>query len=183
MPEFTSDGLAVYAPAIARVFGAGVNYATTIKRWDRSTRRAPDGARDPSELLVRRVVFGAPDLRRATTAHNERLNLTVRHVNGRMRRRCLAHSKRLANHRASIALTYCWYNLVHVVSSINTTPAVAAGIVGHAWTLDEFMQAVLAAPPCALPPPTPIATRWQQLELLDLIDLIDGTVRVATLGL
>jgi IS1 family transposase len=156
MPQITSDGLMMYPQAIARAFGPGVDFAMTIKSWNTSRRR-PSGT--PSGGLTKTAVLGSPDLGMATTAHQERLNLTMRHANGRLRRRCLAFSKSLASHRAAAAIAYAHYNLCHVVRTLKKTPAERAGITDHCWTLEEFMDAVLSARPCAPPLPQPLRPR------------------------
>jgi hypothetical protein len=95
----------------------------------------------------------------ATTAHEERLNLTMRMANARLHRRTLAFSKTLASHEAAAALSYAHYNLCHKVRTLKTTPAVCAGIVDHPWTLEEFMEAILGAAPCELPETVPLRVR------------------------
>jgi len=154
MPQFTSDGLAAYVPAIARAFGAEADLGQTVKGYTDSRPGQPREA-----FLTKRAALGTPDLRSATTAHNERVNLTMRHVNGRMRRKCLSFSKRLANHCAAVALSYTHYNFCRVVRTLKATPAVCAGITNHTWTLAEFMDAVLSAAPCPLPDATPLRPR------------------------
>ena len=59
MPQITSDGLAMYAPAIARAFGPGVDFAMTVKAWDTSKRRRGDA--DPADgALLKVAVLGDP---------------------------------------------------------------------------------------------------------------------------
>lgn len=161
MPAMTSDGFAPYIPAIGKHMGPGVDYAQTIKNYRTGAARGPDHryepARDP--FITKRTVFGAPDIKRATTAHIERQNGTMRHHIGRMRRLCYAFSKSPAHHQAAIALCYAHYNLCWVPASLRTTPAMAAGLTDHIWELPEFMDAVLSAPPCEAPQKKPLAPR------------------------
>ena len=96
---------------------------------------------------------------KGTTSHLERQNLTMRHVNGRLRRLCLAFSKKLDNHRAAVALAYTWYNLGHVVKTLRVTPAMAAGVTDHVWTIAEFMEAALDLAPVEKPVAQPLAHR------------------------
>jgi|SRR6185369_6531126 len=79
------------------------------------------------------------------TSGVERYNLTARHVNGRMRRLCLAFSKTLRGHRACTALGVAAYNLTRIHSTIRVTPAMEAGLTDHVWEFGELVDAALAA--------------------------------------
>ncbi len=162
MPQITSDGLALYERPIGASFGPGVDYEQVIKNYRHGSNRGPDHRYEPArgiDFLTKRAVFGSPDMKRGTTAHLERQNLTMRHVNGRLRRLCLAFSKKIENHKAAVALAYSWYNFGHVVKTLRVTPAMAAGITDHVWTLEEFMFAALDAAPVAKPSAQPLAHR------------------------
>ena len=161
MPQITSDGLSAYVGAIGSSFGPGVDYGQTVKNYRTGSRRGPDHRYEPPRdpFLTKRVVFGDPDMKRATTAHVERNNLTMRHVNGRLRRLCLAFSKKLDNHRAAAALGFAWYNFGHVVKTLRVTPAMAAGVTDHVWTIEEFMETVLAEVDAGKPERQPLALR------------------------
>jgi len=147
MPQITTDGLALYEAAILLYFGYVVPYAKQIKRFANGGGR-PGFAEKFShakgvDLIEKRVVFGAPDLDRATTYAVERSNLTNRQWNARLHRRTLAFSKKLPNHRASIALAYVYRNLCHIPRDMRETPAMAAGVTDHVWGLDELMAMAL----------------------------------------
>jgi hypothetical protein len=102
----TSDAFAPYANAIGAAFGPGIDYAMTIKNYGRKGRRESgsdhpyEPPRDP--FITKKVVFGAPNLERASTAYIEQNNGTMRHHIGRMRRLCCAFSKKLDNHCAAV---------------------------------------------------------------------------------
>jgi IS1 family transposase len=134
VPRITSDGFAPYISAIRSCFGTNVDYAQTVK--------SPHRARGP--FFVRRRIYGEPDLSTVSTSYVERQNGTMRLRVGRLRRRCVAHSKKLANHRAAVALGYAWYNLGMVLATLKMTPAMAAGLTDHPWTHEEFMVVALA---------------------------------------
>ncbi|MDI1481456.1 transposase [Polyangium sp. y55x31] len=172
MPAMTSDGFAPYIAAVGASFGPGVDYAQTVKNYTKRGRREGpadhryEPPRDP--FITKKPVFGAPNLDRASTAYIERQNCTMRHFIGRMRRLCLAFSKKLANHRAAIALAYVHYNFCHVVSSLRVTPAMAAGITDHVWDLPELLDALLAAAPCAPPEKQLLAPRVPETTAREL---------------
>jgi hypothetical protein len=51
-----------------------------------------------------------------------------------------AFSKKIENHVASIALHYMHYNLCRIHQTLRVTPAMAAGISQHVWSVDEIVQ-------------------------------------------
>jgi hypothetical protein len=52
----------------------------------------------------------------------------------------LGFSKKLEHMAACIALYVAHYNYCRVHSSLNRTPAMAARIAGHPWTLEELLE-------------------------------------------
>ena len=170
MPQVTSDGLALYDSPLGKAFGVGVDYAQTIKNFTVLGERSPDHRYEPARepFITKRAVYGAPDLDRATTSHVERSNLTTRHSNGRMRRLCLAFSKRIEHHRAAAALRYTYGNFCWVIRTLRVTPAMQAGITDHVWTLGEFMETVLAEAPAPKPQPKPLAYRTPEVPAREL---------------
>ena len=161
MPQMTSDGFAPYITSIGASFGPSIDYAQTVKNYRSAAQRGPDHRYEPPRdpFITKKVVYGSPNMANASTAYVERNNGTMRHHIGRMRRLCLAFSKKLPNHRAAVALNYAWYNFGTVVKTIRVTPAMAAGLTDHIWTLEEFMDRVLAEVPQAKPVASPLAHR------------------------
>lgn len=161
MPQITSDGLANYEPAISKSFGPGVDYAQVVKTWQKGGHKGPDHRYEPPRepKMFKRAVLGAPSLSTATTAHVERNHLSMRHQNGRLRRLCLAFSKRPENHRAALALNYVWHNVGRVQRGMKITPAMAAKVTDHIWDYDEFLTAVMTAEPCDPPVKQPLTPR------------------------
>ncbi|XXU34660.1 transposase [Sorangium sp. So ce1000] len=157
----TSDGFSPYISAVGEFFGASAEYAQAIKDYRRSARKDDDYRYEPPRdpFIKKRAVYGAPDLEKASTSYVERNNGTMRHHIGRMRRLCLAFSKKLENHRAAVSLNYVHYNFCHTVKALRVTPAMQAGLTDHVWDLEEFMEAVLAAEPIPKPSAKPLAIR------------------------
>ncbi len=102
-------------------------------------------------------MLGAPRMELIGTPHVERYNLTQRHIVGRTRRLCLAFSKTKRGHEAAMALGIFAYNFVreHSALGLHVTPAMAAGLTDHPWTIAELVEAALAEPagekPVAVP--------------------------------
>jgi IS1 family transposase len=161
MPAVTSDGFAPYIYSLAKHFGFSIDYAQTVKHYTKGGRRDDDHRYEPPRdpFVTKHVVFGAPDLDGATTAHVERHNGTMRHIVGRMRRLVYAFSKKLENHRAALALSYSYYNFCWIPRTMRVTPAMAAGVAEHLYDLPEFMDALLSAQPCERPTARPLVPR------------------------
>ena len=50
-----------------------------------------------------------------------------------------AFLKKLENHAAAIALHFMYYNFGRKHQTLKTSPAVAAGIADHVWSLEELV--------------------------------------------
>ena len=107
-----------------------------------------------------RVIFGEPEAVLAlfgqSTAYVERTHLTMRLFNGRLVRQTLGFSKDLACYRASAAWEDAVYNLVRPLKTLRQevhdepgrrwrprTPAMAAGLTDHIWSLKELLTTVV----------------------------------------
>jgi hypothetical protein len=89
-------------------------------------------------------VFGFPIEELVSTSYVERQNLTMRMGIRRFTRLTNAHSKKLENHGAAVALHFAHYNLVRIHSTVRCTPAMAAGVSQHVWSMDELLDAAMA---------------------------------------
>jgi IS1 family transposase len=151
-PQVTSDGWAAYPEAIDLAFGAEVDFATLIKQYattpgnEAAVRYSPGKIRGTEKTVVR----GEPDESKISTSYVERFNLTTRMQSRRFTRLTNAFSKKLANHRAAVALQIAHYNFCRWHETIRCTPAMALGVTDHVWTIGELVEAALAAP---VPPP------------------------------
>jgi len=121
------------------VFGYGVDYCTETKYFAR-----------PGEFLPRRLIsirrrrrIGEPDMKLATTCHAERTNLSVRTFNRRFTRCTIGYSKKLDNLKHAVALFVWHFNFVRKHSAHGQTPAQAAGITNHAWTITDLLESAI----------------------------------------
>ncbi|XXR84110.1 IS1 family transposase [Sorangium sp. So ce394] len=154
VPQITSDGLALYVPAVEASFRGCADYAMVIKQYGHN--KSPDHRYEPARdanFIRKTAVFGAPDPKRMSTSGVERYHLTARHINGRKRRLALSFSKSLRSHRAAVALSVATYNLTRVHASLRVSPAMAAGIVAELWSVEDMVRAALAEPAAAPPVP------------------------------
>jgi hypothetical protein len=71
----------------------------------------------------------------------ERQNLSARMGTRRFTRWTNAFSKKFKNHCAAIMLWFAFYNFCRVHKTLRTTPAMAAGISDHIWSVREVLEA------------------------------------------
>jgi hypothetical protein len=58
--------------------------------------------------------------------------------NRRFTRLTNAFSKKIDNHRHALALFYMYYNFGRVHQTLRMTPAMAASVSDHIWTMEEI---------------------------------------------
>jgi hypothetical protein len=51
-----------------------------------------------------------------------------------------AFSRKIENHEAAVALHYMNYNFARVHQTLRVTPAMAAGVSDHVWSLEEIVD-------------------------------------------
>ncbi len=76
-----------------------------------------------------------------STSHAERCNLSVRLFTRRLTRLTLGYSKKIENHRYAIALFTAHFDFCRVHSAHKQTPAQAAGLTDHVWSVAELLSA------------------------------------------
>ena len=146
--QLTTDGLNWYLNAVEHAFGwNGADYAQLVKTYgavNTSDAKRYSPARITGALKV--PVFGRPVEKHVSTSYAERSNLTIRMQNRRYTRLTNAFSKKVENHGYSFALSMMHYNfcrahttLTRNATGIHTTPAMAAGLTDHVWTLAEVL--------------------------------------------
>ena len=137
-PQITTDAFPGYEEAVAATFGGDVDYVMMNKR--------------AGTYPIQR---GQPDLTQVTTNHIERCNLNVRTGLRRHTRRTSGHSKKLAHHRAAVALTIAHYNWCRIHEALQIPPALEYGLTDHVWSIAELIQEAVATPPELEPLPSP----------------------------
>jgi len=139
--QLTTDGYRPYLTAIPAIMGGRVDFATLVKVYGHGEE---DRGYSPGTVIdtVETVQLGNPDKHRICTSHVERHNKTLRMQIRRLTRLTDAHSKKLENHKAAMALFLAYYNFCRVHSTIGTTPAVAARLTAETWSLAKLLQEV-----------------------------------------
>ena len=145
--QLTTDGFHPYRSAIPGTFGTTLDFAVLIKDYD----AAPEDRRrySPPEVVrvTVRIQTGNPDENQICTSHVERHNLTIRMQIRRMTRLTNGFSKKWENHEAALALFFAYYNFCRPHMTLTeaakghrkTTPAMAAGLTDHVWTVAELI--------------------------------------------
>lgn len=137
--QVSTDGHRAYALAMKGAFhGAPVDYGTVVKIY---AEPWGEGKYSPGVVTgaKREIVFGAPIREEISTSHAERQNLTMRMQMRRFTRLTNGFSKKLENHRLAVALHFVHYNFVRIHSALRITPAMAAGLTDHVWSLAEIV--------------------------------------------
>ncbi|MBI5395933.1 MAG: hypothetical protein HZA91_11605 [Verrucomicrobia bacterium] len=141
--QLSSDGLSAYVDAVERGFGAEVDYGQIVKTFSVVDLRANAACRySPADVVEveKTIVSGAPVVAKICTSHIEKQNHTLRMHCRRLTRLTNAFSKKLDNFKAAVALAFCYYNFVKVHKAVRMTPAMAAGIADHIWTVPELVK-------------------------------------------
>ena len=137
-PQISTDGWGPYPEAIWQAYGYAVDFGQVVKNYRTGAARGPDHryepARDP--FITRTVVAGDPARPDISTSLVERQNLQLRSCIKRMARLTNAYSKKKRNLDAAVSLHVFWYNYGTIHGALrNQTPAMAAGLTRHVWTL------------------------------------------------
>ncbi len=166
-PAIATDGNNSYPEAMLETWGTIPEYSG---RGRPPTRKIPDPDWKCIQIIkiksgrrligiTYKVVFGDTkevcDLMGINTAYIERTHLTSRQMNGRLVRKTLSFSKDAEIYKASCAWEDCVYNLARPNKSLQIeshqgsrrweprSPAMAAGLTDHIWTLKEILTSVV----------------------------------------
>jgi IS1 family transposase len=136
--RISTDGWQSYPICIEDAFGSGAKYGQIIKTFAEAEQ---PGRYGPPVLVnsQRRVLIGDFDQWEICTSHVERNNLSIRTFLRRFTRLALGFSKKLACLDAAVVLYVAHYNFCRPHGSLLGTPAMAARLTGHPWTLEELL--------------------------------------------
>lgn len=152
--QLSSDGYGAYQNAVRIAFGPNVDYGQIVKVYGND----PDDQKRYSPAVCTSckisAITGDPIPSLISTSYVERQNLNIRMGCRRFTRLTNAFSKKLENHIAAFSLYAMFYNYCRPHQTltkesgksgqrISTTPAMAAGLTDHAWTVDEMIRTVL----------------------------------------
>jgi IS1 family transposase len=137
--QLTTDGYKVYVDAVEGAFGYNVDYAMLVKLY--GAEPAKEARYSPAVCIGAnaKVVEGKPDPNLISTSYVERQNLTMRMQMRRFTRLTNAFSKKVENLACMLALHYTHYNFCRVHQTVKMTPAMAAGVADHVWSVEELV--------------------------------------------
>ena len=137
--QLTTDGHKPYLTAVQGAFGGDVDYAQLVKIYgpDPSSERRYSPPVCTGAVTQR--VIGNPDPEHISTSYVERQNLTMRMSMRRFTRLTNGFSKKVENLAAAVSLHFMHYNFCRIHKTLGTTPAVAAGVSDHVWTIAEII--------------------------------------------
>ena len=144
--QLTTDGHKVYLWAIEDAFGADIDYAMLVKLY--GAEPAGEARYSPPRCITAEptVIQGNPDPAHISTSYAERQNLTMRMSMRRFTRLTNAFSRKIENLEHAVALHFMNYNFARPHKtltpkrSIGVTPAMAAGISDHIWSIEEIVK-------------------------------------------
>jgi IS1 family transposase len=139
--QLTTDGHHMYLDAVETAFGTEVDFAQLQKIYG---NEGLEGERRYSPAVCTgtstEVIQGNPERGHISTSYVERQNLTMRMSMRRFTRLTNAFSKKVENLAAAVSLHFMHYNFCRKHQTLKgQTPAMAAGITDHVWTVEEVV--------------------------------------------
>ena len=139
--QLTTDGHRSYLDVVAVAFGGGVDYGMLVKHYGPGT--VTDQRRySPSEFISaeKRSMIGSPDPAHISTSFVERQNSTMRMGMRRFTRLTNGFSKKIENLEHAVSLHFMHYNFARIHKTLRVTPAMAAGVSDHVWSIQEIAK-------------------------------------------
>jgi IS1 family transposase len=136
--QLTTDGHRPYLQAVDLAFGQSIDYAMLHKIYGAKVEDQRWYSPPVCIGTEARTITGSPDPSKVSTSYVERQNLTMRMGMRRYTRLTNAFSKKVENLAHAVSLHYMHYNFARVHQTLKTTPARAAGIADHKWSLHEI---------------------------------------------
>jgi hypothetical protein len=161
--QLTTDGHRAYLSAVDNTFGHEVDFAMLHKIYgpaEGHTQQERKYSPNVCTGIDIHTISGDPDPALISTSYVERQNLTMRMGMRRFTRLTNGFSKKIENLAHAVSLHYMHYNFARPHSSLTVenedgtrtkqTPAMAAGVADHVWTLREIAGLLDSTDP--LPP-------------------------------
>jgi len=157
--QLTTDGWGPYLDGVRKAFDfARCDYAVLVKTYGQTGEPGPARRYSPPVCvgITKERKIGRPDIDLVSTSYVERLNLNTRQNCRRFTRLTNAFSKKAENHAHAVALSFFVHNYVRPHGTLTKafvrfqaasgnpsrtkiTPAMAAGLTDHVWTLEEML--------------------------------------------
>jgi IS1 family transposase len=140
--QLSTDGHAIYEGTVGPSFRHNVDWAQIQKHYAADPKQT--GKYSPGVCIgtKRRAMKGDPDPARVSTSYVERQNLTMRMGMRRFTRLTNGFSRKVENLAHAVSLHFMHYNFARPHRSLKEryprTPAMAAGVADHIWSLEEI---------------------------------------------
>jgi len=144
--QLSTDGWHPYRTAMPSEMGNRIDFSQIIKSFESLPRHKWEGKYSPAEIVKidKKPVCGDPDPAFICTSHVERSNLTLRMTVRRWTRLTNAFSKSWRHHEAALCIYLAFYNFCRKHMTLKTSPAVAARLTDHVWSMEELLTATAA---------------------------------------
>lgn len=140
--QLSTDGHSMYHSTAGQAFGNDVDWAQIQKHY--AADPSQGGKYSPAICTgTKRIPLkGDPDPDRISTRYVGRQNLTMRMGMRRFTRLTNRFSKKVENLAHAVSLHFLHYNFARPHAALKDpyprTPAMAAGVADHVWTLEEI---------------------------------------------
>jgi hypothetical protein len=135
----------MYMSTVGPAFKQKIDYGQIQKIYASDQKEGGRGKYSPAICTgaKKKILKGDPDPDRVSTSYVERQNLTMRMGMRRFTRLTNGFSKKVENLSHAVSLHFLHYNFARPHQALSkgtypTTPAMAAGIADHVWTLKEI---------------------------------------------
>jgi IS1 family transposase/lambda repressor-like predicted transcriptional regulator len=151
--QLTTDGLRNYLTVVDGLWADDIDFAMLHKVYGRPVGESNPERKYSPDICTGidiRVIAGNPDMSRVSTSYVERQNLTMRMGMRRFTRLTNGFSKKIEFHAHAVSLNFLYYNFARNHQSLRIknsdgtytqrTPAMAAGISDHKWSVWEIAE-------------------------------------------
>ena len=139
--QLSTDGHKMYEGTVGPAFGHQVDWAQIHKKY---ASVGETGKYSPAVCIGTKRLprKGDPDPDRISTSYVERQNLTMRMGMRRFTRLTNGFSRKVENLAHAVSLHFMHYNFARPHQTLKEryprTPAMAAGVADHIWSLEEI---------------------------------------------
>ncbi len=143
--QLSTDGFGAYPRVVDALWGSEIDFAQIVKEYDSPSETESRKYSPAKNCRVTdiNVLSGDPDKGKISTSYVERQNLTMRMGMRRFTRLTNGFSKKVENLAHAVSLHYMHYNFGRphqtlTVDGQKRTPAMAAGVAEHPWSLTQI---------------------------------------------
>ncbi|HSS33616.1 MAG TPA: IS1 family transposase [Solirubrobacterales bacterium] len=135
--QLSTDGHKMYESTVGLAFRHQVDWAQIHKT---NAAGGPPGKYSPAVCTGAHRIprKGDPDIDRISTSYVERQNLAMRMGMRRFTRLTNGFSRKVENLAHAVSLHFMFYNFARPHKTLKMTPAMAAGVADHRWSLEEI---------------------------------------------